>query len=56
MEKVGWAAILEEEAVLGALTAWECYKGPLGKEIEQLIHTVFERMWERQGTVKTGVL
>lgn len=48
--------MLERETVLGTLTAWECYKGSLGEKTEQLIHTLFERMWERQGTVKTGAL
>lgn len=54
--KAGWPAVLEVKAILETLTAWESFKGPLGEGSEQLIHTVFERVWERQVKVMTGVL
>lgn len=49
--KAGWAAVLEGTAILETLTAWESDKEYHGEGSEQLIHTLFERVWERQVTV-----
>ena len=49
--KAGWAAVLEGKAILETLTAWESEDEYHGEGSEQVIHTRFERVWDRQVTV-----